>query len=68
MPPPICRARSRPGETVIKIGPDTSALLSVAITVGIIVALIGPVVDFFSKVPFGDFFATEGKLSQSSRW
>ncbi len=32
-------------------------MLSVAITFGIIVALIGPVIDFFREVPFGDFFS-----------
>jgi phosphate transport system permease protein len=40
-----------------------SAFLSVAITVGIIVALIRPVLDFFAEVPFGDFFATEGQFA-----
>ena len=30
---------------------------------GIIIALIGPVLDFFTQVPFGDFFATEGEFA-----
>jgi phosphate ABC transporter permease protein PstC len=38
-----------------------SALLSVAITVGIVLALIRPVIDFFREVPFGDFFSTDGQ-------
>jgi phosphate transport system permease protein len=57
------KARSRPGETVIKTVLMMSALLSIAITVGIIAALIGPVVDFFGEIPFGDFFAAEGKYA-----
>ena len=40
-----------------------SAFLSVAITIGIIVALIEPVIHFFGEVPFGDFFATEGRYA-----
>lgn len=52
--------KSRPGETVIRMVLMGAAFLSVAITVGIIAALIRPVIDFFNEVPFGDFFATEG--------
>jgi phosphate transport system permease protein len=40
-----------------------SAFVSVAITLGIVAALLDPVVDFFGEVPFGDFFATEGKFA-----
>ncbi len=40
-----------------------SAFLSVAVTVGIILALIKPVIDFFKEVPVGDFFATEGTFA-----
>jgi phosphate transport system permease protein len=60
---PNLSRRSRPGETVIRAGLMASAMLSVAITVGIIVALIQPVIEFFREVPFGDFFATEGKYA-----
>jgi phosphate ABC transporter permease protein PstC len=60
---PNLRRRPRPGETVIRAGLMASAMLSVAITVGIIVALIQPVIDFFREVPFGDFFATEGQYA-----
>jgi phosphate transport system permease protein len=35
----------------------------VAITIGIIVALIRPVLDFFAEVSFEDFFATEGQFA-----
>ena len=52
--------KSRPGESVIHTLLVASAFLSVVITVGILVALIEPVIDFFGEVPFGDFFATEG--------
>ena len=60
---PDLSRRARPGETVIRGILMLSAFLSVAITVGIIVALIRPVLDFFAEVPFGDFFATEGQFA-----
>ncbi len=40
-----------------------SALLSIGISLGIVVALVRPVIDFFREVPFGDFFATEGEYA-----
>jgi phosphate transport system permease protein len=55
--------RRRPGESIIKAILLVSALLSIAITVGIIVALIRPVVDFFAEVPVGDFFSTQGEFA-----
>ena len=54
--------RRRPVEAVVQATLLVSALLSVAITFGIIVALVRPVIDFFGEVPVGDFFATEGKF------
>ncbi|WP_193610852.1 phosphate ABC transporter permease subunit PstC [Nocardioides lijunqiniae] len=57
---PNQRKQSPPGEAVIRGILMASALLSVAITVGIIFALVRPVIDFFREVPVGDFFATEG--------
>ncbi len=60
---PNLRARSRPAETVIRGILAASGLLSVAITFGIIAALIRPVIDFFGEVPFGDFLATEGEYA-----
>ena len=60
---PDLSRKPRPGETVIRGILMLSAFLSVAITVGIIVALIRPVLDFFAEVPFGDFFATEGQFA-----
>jgi phosphate ABC transporter permease protein PstC len=58
---PDLSKKARPGETVVRAVLMVSALLSVAITVGIVLALIRPVVDFFREVPFGDFFSTEGQ-------
>lgn len=54
---PSLTARRRPAETVIKALLITSALVSVAITFGIIAAMVGPVVEFFRQVPVGDFFS-----------
>ncbi len=55
------RGRSRPGETIVRAVLLVSALLSVAITVGIVVALIEPVIHFFGEVPVGDFFSSHGQ-------
>ena len=60
---PNLARRPRPGESVIKALLMASALISVAITIGIVIALIRPVIDFFGEVPFGDFFATEGQFA-----
>jgi phosphate transport system permease protein len=56
-------AKSRPGETVIRSVLFTAGMLSIVITVGILIALVLPVIDFFREIPFGDFFATEGKYA-----
>jgi len=55
--------RSRPVERAIIVTLVGCALISVAITVGILVALIEPVLHFFGQVPVGDFFATEGRYA-----
>jgi phosphate ABC transporter permease protein PstC len=55
--------KARPVETGIKAILQISAFLSIAITIGIILALIRPVIDFFAEVPFGDFFTTEGQYA-----
>ncbi len=52
--------RRRPLEAAIKAVLFASALISIAVTVGIVVALIRPVIDYFREIPFGAFFATEG--------
>ena len=46
---------SRPGERVVMVLLRLAAFLSVAVTVGIVVALIRPAVDFFGEVPVADF-------------
>lgn len=55
---PDLRARRRPGETAVRAVLTVSALTSVAITFGIVFAVLSPAVDFFREVPIGDFFAT----------
>lgn len=59
---PNLSKKSRPGETVIRAILMTSAFLSVAITVGIIAALISPVIDFFGEVPLGEFFSSSAEF------
>jgi phosphate transport system permease protein len=48
-------SRRRWGEATIRAALFGCALLSVATTVAILVALIGPSIDFFREVPVGDF-------------
>lgn len=54
---PDLAPRFRAGEFVIKGALTLAAVTSVAITVGILFALIGPVIDFFGEVPIGEFFS-----------
>ncbi len=49
------RRRSRPGEQVVMFLLRLAAFLSVAITVGIVIALLRPALDFFREVPVADF-------------
>jgi phosphate transport system permease protein len=53
--------RPRPAESAIKVLLATCALLSALISVGIVLALIDPVVEFFGQVSFGEYFALEGR-------
>lgn len=57
------RPKARPGETVVKAMLLIAALLSVAITVGILVSLVQPVIHFFQRIPLGEFFTTEGQFA-----
>lgn len=76
-PPPamptvdLSARRSRVGERIIKFLLASSALLSVAITAGIAVALLAPLGTFFSNVGFGEFLTgtewTAG-FGQKSSW
>src|SRR5687768_3484858 len=50
-------------ESVVKAILLGSALLSVLITFGIILALIEPVLHFFGQVSLGEFFDTEGRYA-----
>jgi len=58
-PVPNLQRRARPGESLIRAILFGSAVLSIAITIGIVVALVGPVIDFFGQVSFGDFFSAD---------
>ena len=49
-------ARPRWGERVIVALLFLCALVSVAVTIGIVFALAGPAIEFFGDVPIGDFF------------
>jgi phosphate transport system permease protein len=60
---PSLRRKPRPGETAIRFVLMMAAFLSIAVTVGIIIALIQPVIEFFREVPFGDFFGTDGQFA-----
>jgi phosphate transport system permease protein len=52
---PLRQSRVRIGEKSIETGLIAAALISIATTVGIVVALVGPTADFFTKVSFLDF-------------
>ncbi len=56
---PDLRRRRRVGEAVIRTTLLVSAGLSVAITFGILYALIEPVLHFFDQVPFSEFFSAD---------
>jgi phosphate transport system permease protein len=51
----LATARPRYGEAAIKGALFLCALVSVVTTVGILVALVGPTLDFFSDVNIGDY-------------
>jgi phosphate transport system permease protein len=52
----LVATRPRYGETVIKALLFMCALVSVATTIGILVALAGPTIEFFSEVNIWDYF------------
>lgn len=65
---PDLSRKARPGETAIKAVLVTSALLSIAITFGIIASLIQPVIEFFSgQVSLGEFFSTSDPSGSSTK-
>ena len=53
--PSLTTAVRRPGEAVAKIMLRLAAWLTIAITVGIVVALVVPSLEFFAQVPITDF-------------
>ncbi len=55
--------KRRPGEAGIKTLLVVSAYASVAVTIGIMVALVEPAAHFFGEVPFGEFFALDGRFA-----
>ena len=57
-PAPVLTARPRRGEAVIRGLLVAAAAASVLVTVGILVAVIEPAVEFFRRVPPSDFFST----------
>lgn len=57
------RGRARPAETAIRSSLLGAALLSVAITAGILVSLVQPVIHFFRRIALGDFFALDGEFA-----
>ncbi|MEQ9336217.1 MAG: phosphate ABC transporter permease subunit PstC, partial [Miltoncostaeaceae bacterium] len=56
-PPPIGDRRIRPGEAIVKGLLFACALVSVITTVGIILALASPTIDFFRNVSILEFFS-----------
>ncbi|KAB2810978.1 phosphate ABC transporter permease subunit PstC [Pimelobacter simplex] len=65
---PNLTRKPRPGEAVIKLVLVASALLSIAITAGIVASLIQPVIEFFGdQVSFGEFFATTDPAGSSTK-
>jgi phosphate transport system permease protein len=57
-PRSLARSRCRPGEVVIKAVLFAAALVSVATTIGIVVALIPPTIEFFRAVSLREFLTT----------
>jgi len=51
----LARSGSRPGERLVMVGLRAAALLSVLVTVGIVVALLGPALGFFQEVSVTEF-------------
>jgi phosphate transport system permease protein len=52
---PLRQSRIRIGEKSIETILVLAALISIATTIGIVVALVGPTIDFFTKVNFFEF-------------
>jgi phosphate transport system permease protein len=55
----LVATKSRIGEKVIVAGLFLAAALAVLITIGIVVSLVFPTIEFFETVPIARFFSTE---------
>ena len=64
--PAQLQKRSRPGEQIVLTVIRFAALLSVATTVGIIISLLLPALEFFRQVPLLDFLTGERWAASSS--
>jgi len=56
---PLVAPRPRYGERVILVLLAACAVISVATTIGIVLSLISPTLDFFKDVSIGDFLSTQ---------
>ncbi|WP_183092510.1 phosphate ABC transporter permease subunit PstC [Nocardioides stalactiti] len=56
---PVLTARPRRGEAVIKAALVTAAGASVLVTAGILFAVLEPAIEFFRRVPAGEFFTAD---------
>ncbi|MFI7491395.1 phosphate ABC transporter permease subunit PstC [Micromonospora echinaurantiaca] len=50
------RGRRRPVDSIVKVLLVAAALVSIATTVGIVIALVGPTIEFFQQVSIVEFF------------
>lgn len=57
-PGSLARSRPRYGEFVIKAILLAAAMVSVATTIGIVIALLEPTIEFFASVSLGEFFGS----------
>jgi phosphate transport system permease protein len=57
-PAPDLRGRRRPGEFVIRTLLTAAAVLSVLTTIGIVVSLLRPALDFFRDIPVSEFLGS----------
>ena len=58
-PAPVLTARPRRGEAVIKAVLMGAAATSVLVTAGILVAVVEPAIEFFRRVPVGEFLTSD---------
>lgn len=56
-PAPVLTAKSRPGESVIRVLLMAATTTSVLVTAGILVAVLEPALEFFRRESFGEFFS-----------